>query len=100
MPVLGIEPQDAADDWPVPDGRPLARTEDALLDPELAHGVALKPGDRFRLSAPGGAAELVLAGTLQPRGPAAAVGGVLIVPLASAKHLSISLTASTPSRYC
>jgi putative ABC transport system permease protein len=89
VPVQGVEPESAAAvaGWSLCDGHVLAGADEMLLDSDLARGVGLQPGDTARLWAPGGPAELRLVGLLRPRGSGAALGGVLVVHLATAQRL-------------
>jgi putative ABC transport system permease protein len=89
VPVQGVEPSSAAAvaGWSLCEGQPLAGSDEMLLDSDLARGLGLRPGQTARLWAPGGPAELRLVGLLRPRGSGAALGGVLIVPLATAQRL-------------
>jgi putative ABC transport system permease protein len=85
--LLGIDPTcfAAVAGCPLREGRPLSSDGDALLDAGLAEAVGCGPGNRLRLWAASGPAELRLAGVLRPR--AGALGGMLVVPLETAQGL-------------
>jgi putative ABC transport system permease protein len=83
--ILGIDPLRGP--WPLLAGRPLTSPDDAQISPDLARALDLKPGQTMRLWASTGPAELHLAGILRPCAATAAVGGLLVVPLASARRL-------------
>jgi putative ABC transport system permease protein len=86
VPVLGVDRTGAAD-WPVREGQPLAREDDALLDPGLANSLHLRPGQSLEIWAPAGSFHLRLSGILQPSPVSAAAGGQMIVLLACAQRL-------------
>jgi putative ABC transport system permease protein len=87
-PVLGIDPQSMpATAWQIRDGTALAGPDDVLLDAGMARALGLLPGAPVKVWTPTGLVQLRLAGTLESRGPAAAVGGILVMPLARAQAL-------------
>jgi ABC-type lipoprotein release transport system permease subunit len=87
-PLVGIDPAQAdVCAIRLREGAMAAAEGEAVSDVGLAEALEVKPGDALRIWAPAGAARLRLTGTLEPAGPTAALGGVLVVPLAAARRL-------------
>jgi putative ABC transport system permease protein len=87
-PLVGIEPAQAdACAFRLREGAMAAAGDEAVAEAGLAEALGVKPCDAVRIWAPSGTDRLKLTGTLEPAGPTAALGGVLVVPLATARRL-------------
>jgi putative ABC transport system permease protein len=69
------------------EGRQLSQDDEALLDAGLADMLGVSPGGSLRLWTAAGLVRLALVGRLEPRGATAGTGGLLVVPLATARRL-------------
>jgi putative ABC transport system permease protein len=88
--ALGIDPQQdtAARDYEFRAGRMLQSGKEVLLAANVAESNDWKLGSKIRIMAPAGVTALEVVGLLEPVGPAASkLGGVVILPLATAQEL-------------
>jgi len=88
--ALGIDPaQDtAARDYQFREGRMLRSGKEVLLAANVAESNEWKIGSQVSVMAPAGVTRLEVVGLLEPVGPAASkLGGVIILPLATAQEM-------------